>query len=599
MQSSLPKFKSITDADLPGVLWEVGNQFYSLSLKERKETCEFVFSRLKEPYSHSVSAFQQLLFINQTAPYLDRAFVDRYVEYFGRILGTENEKLRNFALDSVARLNYLASPNALSTFIEHVRSLPYLQATESNREHVEKCFESLAHYVDDLPDHRIPLPSTEQPDVVFFIPEFLTGKHYLQPPVCALTAMALFQQWGISSELIDNRIYHMPMEQISSYMRERGPKAVLAITTTYDQASIYYCDYRYRYLEHSIRFLSTSRDWVTIVCGAHGTIAPQVVMEKMQPNIVLRGEWEMTALQVVQNLQEAPAICDSLQDICNIVYQTDAGPNYTRLNLKGLSPSVTDLPAPNYASINLNHYYGDEAEGCVPVHKPRWGIILAQRGCPYNCSFCYLFFGQRIRSRSPRQVVDEMKTLSDKGSTHIFMVDYTFALKRDWVFELCELIQQAGLTIPWNCETRADHIDAELLQVMKLANCHRIWLGVESFDDKMLEKSNKRTNRELVYAAIDTIMKAGIQLSTFLLLGLPGETRKSADELVEIFCSSNTPYQKSMMVVTPRAGTPLYDSWEQAQDLASFEQLHALRGTIENELTPQDLAELTFALAGI
>src|SRR5207245_10742593 len=61
--------------------------------------------------------------------------------------------------------------------------------------------------------------------------------------------------------------------------------------------------------------------------------------------------------------------------------------------------------------------------------------IESGRGCPYGCEFCTVtgFFGDSIRFRTNRSIVDEMLRLKErargsKGQIAVFFVDDNFAI---------------------------------------------------------------------------------------------------------------------------------------------------------------------------
>ena len=65
---------------------------------------------------------------------------------------------------------------------------------------------------------------------------------------------------------------------------------------------------------------------------------------------------------------------------------------------------------------------------------------------------------------------------------------------------MCAEIKARKLNVTWDCETRVDMVDKELLQTMHDAGCITVWFGVESGSEKILganEQENKNRPNSL------------------------------------------------------------------------------------------------------
>ena len=87
------------------------------------------------------------------------------------------------------------------------------------------------------------------------------------------------------------------------------------------------------------------------------------------------------------------------------------------------------------------------------------------------------------------------------GTVQVTFKDDSFTLVRNRIEQLCDRIQQIGLKIAWECNTRVDLIDRALLKRMTAAGCNIIKVGIESGSDRILEKIDKGITLEQIRSA--------------------------------------------------------------------------------------------------
>jgi DNA processing protein len=118
--------------------------------------------------------------------------------------------------------------------------------------------------------------------------------------------------------------------------------------------------------------------------------------------------------------------------------------------------------------------------------------MIATRGCPGQCTFCFgSFLGKKIRMHSPDYLIEEIKYLQKNyGIKEILFYDDTFTTFREKVKEFCSKIIQQKIDITWVCFSRVDTIDEDTLKLMKKAGCHQIMYGIESGSEEILKNIN-------------------------------------------------------------------------------------------------------------
>ncbi len=110
----------------------------------------------------------------------------------------------------------------------------------------------------------------------------------------------------------------------------------------------------------------------------------------------------------------------------------------------------------------------------------------------------------------------------------------------------------------FNCAARAEHLDFDLLKLMKAAGCWMISLGVETGDPDLLAKYRQNPDLNMIREKICLIKKAGILVKALLMMGLPGETEVSIQRSKD-YVFSRPIDDFNLAKFTPFPGSPIYD----------------------------------------
>jgi radical SAM superfamily enzyme YgiQ (UPF0313 family) len=99
--------------------------------------------------------------------------------------------------------------------------------------------------------------------------------------------------------------------------------------------------------------------------------------------------------------------------------------------------------------------------------------------------------------------------------------------------DFCSQLMQLP-PILWNCQSRVNAIDEELIIAMKRAGCECIQLGVESGSPRILKQLGKRTTPTQINQACSLIRQIGINLSVYLISDIPGETSEDVQQTANL-----------------------------------------------------------------
>lgn len=258
---------------------------------------------------------------------------------------------------------------------------------------------------------------------------------------------------------------------------------------------------------------------------------------------------------------------------------------------------VEDLDALPFPAWDLLPFRNYHCLGLIRNLRP-FVTALFSRGCPHGCAYCPypVVQGRKMRLRSAQNVIEELAWLEQGlGVRAVLFRDPEFAVNRDRVAAICEGMLQRSLTLSWRCETRIENLDQELLSLMARAGCVGINLGIESANEEILRGvGRKAIPYEKARVIVDCCHRFGIETFCFFVLGLPGESWRSALTTID-YAVALAPRAVQFTVATPYPGTGLWD-WGSGHGFieeGSFCALTGYEATMRTEhLRVDELASL-------
>ncbi len=203
--------------------------------------------------------------------------------------------------------------------------------------------------------------------------------------------------------------------------------------------------------------------------------------------------------------------------------------------------------------------------GSVLSPRPLGGgyPLLASRGCPEFCTYCPHRILAGYRTRSVANVIDEIAQMCDQQRRpHIIFRDPLFSENRDRILELCDGILSRDLSIHFECETRLDRLDFDLLKRMHTAGLRAMGFGVEAVSPQTLKRVGRRPiPLEHQRKILNYCRELGVATAAFFVLGFPTDDWQSVAATIE-FATDLSPTFAQFKLLTPYPGTPL---WKQLQ----------------------------------
>jgi radical SAM superfamily enzyme YgiQ (UPF0313 family) len=213
-------------------------------------------------------------------------------------------------------------------------------------------------------------------------------------------------------------------------------------------------------------------------------------------------------------------------------------------------PPVESLPLPRYDLLDRRKL-------------GPWRPVQATRGCPFPCSFCSVtaFFGGSYRKRPVAEVVRDVRHAKRHGTRYIAFIDDNIGVDFRYAAELFEALVPERIVWMSQCSLHvAEH--PEVLRLARRSGCRLLSFGIESTSAESLSGIEKEWNRPQRYReAIDAIRRAGIEVSTEMIVGLDGDDPSVFERTYRFIVDNRIPVPR-VHIMTPVPGTPLYDKLE-------------------------------------
>lgn len=283
----------------------------------------------------------------------------------------------------------------------------------------------------------------------------------------------------------------------------------------------------------------------TIVGGVHPTTMPDETAAEDCFDIVVLGEGDYA---IPELLAGGPAA------VKGIIYKE--GGALKRTEPRERIKDINSLPFPAWELFPL-HRYGNSR---LSSRKNPAGLLETSRGCAFQCNYCNKkIFGSAFRTKTPARVVEEIKYLLRCGFREIHIIDDSFTQDLPRAKAVCEEILRHGLKFPWSLFNgiRVDTVDEEFFRLAKKAGLWQVGFGIETGNEEVLRRINKRITLDQTEKAVRMASRAGLDTFGFFILGLSGETERSMRETIDF--AKRLPLDTAKFdICIPYPGTPYY-----------------------------------------
>ena len=204
------------------------------------------------------------------------------------------------------------------------------------------------------------------------------------------------------------------------------------------------------------------------------------------------------------------------------------------------------------------------------ISRNPYFYIMSGRDCWWGkCKFCaWPILFPKFRVRSVENVLDEIGILIKKYNAREIFDDSGTLMTGEWLKKLCKGLIERGYNkkIKYSCNMRFNILKQEDYSLMKKAGFRLLKFGLESANQKTLDKLNKGTKVEDIFEGCKMAKKAGLTVHLTMIVGYPWETKEDAMktfELAKRLMQSGKADLLQATVLVPYPGTPL---WKEAKE---------------------------------
>ena len=323
-----------------------------------------------------------------------------------------------------------------------------------------------------------------------------------------------------------------------------------------------------------VEIINVAREagWTTVVGGPE---SGSYALEYLQSgaDYVIVGEGELTMEDLLTALRRGAL--DLVEKINGLAW-LDSDGNVRQTPPRAHITNLDAQPWPARDAIDIHRYIKSwrEAHGTGSVN------FITARGCPFRCRWCSnTVYGQSHRRRNPLLVVDEVEWLLHEYSPEMVWVsDDVFTINHRWLRDYAAEMKRRSLRIPFECISRADRLDAEMLDLLVDLGCFRVWIGSESGSPRILKAMDRGIKLDQVETSVNLCRERGIESGMFLMWGYEGEEMEDIEATIK-HVRTTKPDIFFTTVSYPVKGTPYYNQVEDR-----LVQLHPWSRTSDRDL---------------
>ena len=355
-------------------------------------------------------------------------------------------------------------------------------------------------------------------------------------PIYHAYAAALLERRGVNVKTIDAVDQELTIDKFVEKVRDFSPDYIF-LETSYPSWNVD---------KKTIYELRKIIDTKIVIFGPDATARAEFLLNDCEEiDFVIFGEFDYTIEEISSGINP--------KKINGIFYREKGKIKKTKK--RPLIENLDELPFP------ARHLYPISSYQESINHRPQF-LISTSRGCPFGCSFCVYpqtISGRCFRKRSVENVVDEIEFLIKRyGAKVINIEDDTFTVDIKRVKEICDEIIKRKVKVLWQCYSSVNIQDFEMYKKMHDAGCEMVRFGVESASFAAQKHSKKNLSVEKIKTGFALAEKAGLKTFGTFTFGLPGETKESLKESIDLAIKLN-PFAVQFSYIVAYPGTSLYE----------------------------------------
>ena len=348
---------------------------------------------------------------------------------------------------------------------------------------------------------------------------------------------------GIDTKILDLSFSEDVDEDIKCSLKKEHFDAVGVTIRNIDDSYFASQDFCLEKVKDIIELVKIYTDSPIVLGGVGFSIAPIPALNYCNVDLGIWGEGELAFPLLVKAL----GIKKEYVKIPGLIFKDRDG---YRMN----PPFYLDLYQVSLAkrdAVNNRKYY--QEGGMVGFET--------KRGCDQPCRYCAdpVAKGRKVRVRSPKDVAFELEGLLEKGISVFHTCDSEFNVPDGHALEVCKEIvkRKLGDRINWYAYATPFRFSEELALWMRRAGCVGIDFGVDSGNEGILKSLGRNYTPDDIRKVARICHRHGFAFMFDLLLGGPGEDRKTLKDTIDLMKEVNPSRVGISLGIRIYPGTPL------------------------------------------
>jgi radical SAM superfamily enzyme YgiQ (UPF0313 family) len=399
-------------------------------------------------------------------------------------------------------------------------------------------------------------------------------------PVAPAQAATLLKQNGFDVLWIDGIAQGLNYHQFKKIVQKEKPDLIAFETKTP------VIKQHWKIIDDLKKLSTKDYQLLTVLFGDHVTALPEESFENSKVDFILTGgDYDFLLLNLCQVLRE------SNLSTMPVHRSLDEGGNY-QLSTK-LEHGIyyrENGKIKNTGKFQLNHDLADLPS--IDRNLTKWKLyaykngnykylpgtyIMSGRDCWHNaCSFCsWTTLYPKFRTRPVNKVLDEISNLISRYRIREIMDDTGTFPVGDWLIEFCQgmIKNEFNKKIKIDCNMRFNALNFYQYRLMAKAGFRLLLFGLESANQKTLDRINKKLKVEEIIKSCKLARSAGLFPHITIMFGYPWETYEDALKTLRLgtwLLKKGYAYTAQATVVIPYPGTPLFEECKEKNLLKTF-----------------------------
>ena len=358
------------------------------------------------------------------------------------------------------------------------------------------------------------------------------------PPLGILYICAYLRQQGFRVEVFDSTF--SSRESLFEVLQRSNPSVLGVYANLMTRPSV-------------VEIIGVAKQcgWKVVVGGPEPSAYAREYLDA-GADVIVNGEGELTVAELLLPLRSGSP--DRVAQVDGITFRSPAGEIVTT-RPRAQIHELDALPWPARDAIDAQRYVSTWRE-----HHGMGSVsIITARGCPYHCRWCsHEVFGRSHRRRAPGAVADELAALIERYQPDMaWIADDVFTIHHGWLRQYAAELKSRGLSIPFECISRADRLNEEAADILAHLGCFRLWIGSESGSQRILDRMQRGVTVKQVQDAVALCKERGIETGMFLMWGYEGEEAEDIEATIQHVKTAN-PDVFFTTVAYPIKGTPYF-----------------------------------------